>query len=227
MKKICFVWALGFAMLSNTLSSAPITYNFTGATDIDITEGANTIPFGTPFAGTFAYDSGQPGTITTFRGGTQSAFTFNWLTLTIAGQTVTEGPGSLGLYNDVTSSPNGVPNGDSLYTFVPGIPNNSPNPSTGTINGITPNFIYLGFVDPVATAFSGPGLPTTLHLPSFSGAFLGLDYGPLGAGNTVTIHPLSTLTGSTLPSQVPETSSLLVFLMSISACMVAQRKWQN
>jgi hypothetical protein len=67
-------------------------------------------------------------------------FSFNSLTLTIGGQTVSEGRGQLGLYDNVTP-PHGVPVGDSFYTYVPGIPNNAPNPSSGSIDGVTPNYI--------------------------------------------------------------------------------------
>ena len=215
------VMAIGFALGSHASPAKAITYHFTGATDIAITEGSNTIPSGTPFSGTFSYDLGQVGTVTPFQGGTQSVFTFNFLTLTIAGQTVTTGAGSLGLYNNVTTSPSGVPNGDSLFTFVPGIPNNTPNPSSGTINGITPNFIYLGFVDPTGTAFSGSGLPTNLQLAQFSDAFLGLNYGPLGAGDIDTVHPLSTLTVSGIPDSG---STFLLALGSYAAIFLVRLK---
>jgi hypothetical protein len=118
------------------------------------------IPAGTAFSGTFAYDFPQAGTVTPFEGGTQSVFTFQSLTLTVGGQTVTVGPGQPGLYNDVNPpTGSGVPKGDSLFTFIPGIPNNTPNPSTGSLPGLQPNFIYLGFVDSTGKVFSGPGLP--------------------------------------------------------------------
>ena len=212
--------AIGFAIGCHALSAAAIIYHFTGTTDVAITEGSNTIPSGTPFSGTFSYDDGQIGTVTPFQGGTQSVFTFNFLTLTIAGQTVTTGTGSLGLYNDVTTSPSGVPNGDSLFTFVPGIPNNSPNPSSGSINGITPNFIYLSFVDPTGTAFSGSGLPSNLNLLQFSQAVLGLNYGPLGAGDIDTVHPLSSLTSS---QAIPDSGSTLLLLFGPCAAMLLSR----
>jgi hypothetical protein len=208
---------LGIAVFSSASLAGPITFNFTGVTDVTITDGTHTIASGTPFSGTFSYDSGQAGTITPFQGGTQSVFTFNILTLTIAGQTVTEGAGSLGLYNNVTTSPSGVPNGDSLFTFVPGIPNNTPGPSSGSINGITPNFIYLGFDDSTGNAFSGPGLPSTLNLAQFSQALLGFNYGPLGAGDIDTVHPLSTLTGSAVPDSG---NTLLLALGSCTALLL-------
>lgn len=212
--------AIGIWISGHSLEANAITYHFTGNTDVAITEGSHTIPIGTPFSGTFSYDLGQVGTVTPFQGGTQSVFTFNFLTLTIAGQTVTTGTGSLGLYNDVTTSPSGVPNGDSLFTFVPGIPNNTPNPSSGSIDGITPNFIYLAFDDPTGTAFSGPGLPSNLKLAQFSQAVLGLNYGPLGAGDIDTVHPLSSLTSS---QSVPDSGSTLLLMFGPCAPMLLLR----
>jgi hypothetical protein len=155
--------------------------------------------------------------ITSFFGGTQSIFTFDSLNWTIGGQTVTETAGQIGLYNDVVSSPSGVPNGDSFYTFVPGIPNNTPPPPTGSIDGVVPNFIYLGLVDPSGSAFSSPALPQSLNLAEFSPspkeAFLGVNYGPLGTGNIDKVFPLSSL----ISSVVPEPGSAL--LLAIGMCV--------
>ncbi len=122
-----------------------VVLDFSGQTDAAVTVGGNSIPSGSVFQGQLSYDAPQTAAVTSFYGGTQSVFSFNSLTWTIGGQTVSEGPGQLGLYNNVTP-PNGVPVGDSFYTFVPGISNNAPNPSTGSIDGVAPNYIYLGFV---------------------------------------------------------------------------------
>jgi len=204
------------AVLSLPLQAGTIVYTFTGTTDIAITSGSNTIPVGTPFSGTLSYDFPQTGTVSSFFGGTQSVFQFNSLTLIMNGQTVLEPAGNLVLYDNVTP-PKGVPVGDSLYTFLPGTP---VPPSTGSINGIAPNFIYLGFVDTSGAVFSGPALPQTLDLANFSSAFLGFNYGPLGTGNTDTIHPLKTLSGSTA---VPEPSALVLLGSALALAFLRGR----
>ena len=203
----------GFSGISH---ASLINYNFSGKIVNPITVGPNTVAAGTPFTGSFSYSAPQTGNISSFYSGTQSVFAFTSLSLTINGQTVTESPGNLGLYNNVTP-PHGVPVGDSLYTFVPGIPNNSPNASTGSINGITPNYIYLGFVDGRGNAFGSSSLPTNLNLSAFNSAFLGINYGPFGAGNTTSIHFLSSLTSVPLPSAVWLFGSSLISLLGIKS----------
>jgi hypothetical protein len=198
---------------SRPLHAGPITYDFTGVLNSTITVGTSSIPAGSFFSGELSYDVPQTGVVTPFVGGTQSVFEFNSLTLTIDGQTVVEAPGNLGLYNNVNSTV-GVPTGDSFYTFVPG-DNNGPGPSTGTIDGVTPDFFYLGFVDSSSQAFSSSDLPQSLTLSEFSEAFLGVDYGPLGTGNTDTIFPVSSL--NTVSTPEPPTLTIVVIGLSILA----------
>ena len=215
------MWGFLIVLAPAIVHAGTITIDYSGTIRNAITVGGSSIPVGSSFSGQLSYDSPQTGTVTSFQQGTQSVFTFNSLTLTIGGQTVTEDAGQLGLYNDV-NPPNGVPVGDSFYTFVPGIPNNAPNPSTGTIDGVTPNYIYLGFVDPTGNAFSGPGLPQSLTLSQFKAAFIGINYGPLGAGNKTTINAITSL-GVT--SSVPEPSSLsLLALGLLGASAVGLRR---
>lgn len=203
---------------SSMAAAGNITVTFSGTTSLPI----STIPQGTAFTGKLVYSYPQTATITSFYGGTQSEFTFDSLSMTMNGQSVSTGAGSLGLYNDVTP-PNGVPVGDSFYTFVPGIPNNSPNPSTGSIDGVTPNFIYLGFVDKTGAVFSGPGLPGTLSLAAFSEVFLGIDYGPLGTGNTDTISPITSLSTSGSIA-TPEPGSSLLIATGLMVLAALRRK---
>ena len=206
-------FAAGFGMLM-LLWSAPLyadtlAFSFSGVTTFTISAGSNTIPAGSSFTGVLSYETPQSGMVTSFAGGTQSVFSFNSLTLTISGQTVSASAGQLGLYNDVNPS-TGVPVGDSLYTFVPGIPGNGPGPSSGSIDGLIPNYIYLGLVDTSGAVFTSSDLPQTLTLSKFNEAFLGINYGPFGAGNTTTIFPLTSL--STVPNSqsVPEPASSIL-----------------
>lgn len=218
-------WGLVVVSCPKSSHAGLVTVSYTGRTTSSITVGGHTIPNGSLFSGRLTYDFPQPGTITSFRGGTQSIFTFNSLTWTIGTETVTESAGQIGLYNDVTTSTSGVPNGDSFYTFVPGIPN-TPPPATGSIDGVAPNFIYLGLVDPTGNAFTGSGLPQSLSLAEFSPspkeAFLGVNYGPLGAGNIVTIFPLTSLTSSAIPE--PGSAILLATGMCVLPAMAVRRK---
>jgi hypothetical protein len=206
-------FAAGFGMLM-LLWSAPLyadtlAFSFSGVTTFTISAGSNTIPAGSSFTGVLSYETPQSGMVTSFAGGTQSVFSFNSLTLTISGQTVSASAGQLGLYNDVNPS-TGVPVGDSLYTFVPGIPGNGPGPSSGSIDGLIPNYIYLGLVDTSGAVFTSSDLPQTLTLSKFNEAFLGINYGPFGTGNTTTIFPLTSL--STVPNSqsVPEPASSIL-----------------
>src|SRR6266851_1547800 len=203
-------------LCSSPLHAGPITYVYTGVLNSAITVGTNIIPNGSPFSGLLSYDVPQTGVVTPFYGGTQSVFGFNSLTLTIDGQTVVEGPGNLSLYNNV-NPPSGVPAGDSFYTFVPG-ENIGPGPSSGSIDGVSPDFFYLGFVDPSSQAFSGSGLPQSLTLSEFSSAFVGIDYGPLGTGNTDTIFLLSSLK----PASTPEPPTLTIVAIGLFMLVMAK-----
>ena len=76
--------------------------------------------------------------------------------------------------------------------------------------GLVPNYIYLGLVDASGAVFTSSALPQTLTLSQFNEAFLGINYGPFGAGNTTTIFPLTSL--STVPNSqsVPEPASSIL-----------------
>jgi len=50
--------------------------------------------------------------------------------------------------------------------------------------------------------------------------FLGLNYGPLGTGNTDTIHPLTTLSGST---PVPEPSTVVLLGSALALAVLRGR----
>lgn len=179
------------------------------------------VPAGTPFSGTFAYDLSAVAPLgdVAFYGGTRTIYenAYSSLTMTIGGNTVQETvPGAITLYNDV-NPPNGVPVGDSMYSFTPGSGN--PNPSTGSFAGLTPNFIYLGFVDTAGSAFSGTSLPSTLDLASFTSVFVGVNFHPFGTGNTTTISSIRTLT------PVPEASTHALTIAGLGMlALVARRR---
>lgn len=192
---------LGLALYGATMGvqAAAATVTFSGATSLAM----GGIAAGTPFTGVFTYDptalsSGD----TPYYNGTQTIYPlgFSQLSMTIGGQTVTESvPGTLTLFNNV-QPPNSIPVGDSLYTFNP-LNGQGPNPSSGSFAGLTPNYIYLGFVDNTGQAFSSTQLPASLTTLKFNEAFVGINFGPLGAGNTTTISFIS------LGSAVPEPSA--------------------
>jgi hypothetical protein len=213
MRRLLYCWLAvsGLLLVASpaAIHAGVVVYEYSGVLDSPL--GSN--PVGTPFSGQFAYDTPQAGTTTPFFGGTQTVFGYSVLTLTIGGQTVTDGPGALTLYDNVTP-PNGVPVGDSLYTFLP--PSGTgPAPSTGSFPGVTPNSIYLGLPDPSGTVISGPSLPTNLSLSSFFEPFVGVNYGPLGAGDTTVVFPLLSL-GQT-PASVPEPMSICLLTAGLFA----------
>lgn len=207
-----FLLALSLAVLVGWALSSPagghiVTGSFSGSTDIALVENGTTIPAGTPFTGTFSYDPNQVGATTPFRGGTQTLYSFNSLTATINGQTVSSGAGSALLFNDVTMSTTGIPNGDSFFLNIAS-GGSSPVPSSGSFGGVVPDFLYLDLDDSTGTAFAGTQLPSVLNLSAFTSTALGIDYGPLGAGNVSTIHPLSALS-------VPEAETLPAILAGL------------
>jgi hypothetical protein len=82
------------------------------------------------------------------------------------------------------------------YPYGTGVP-----ASSGSIGGITPNFITLVLSDPTGQAFENPNLPPNLNLADFSYAVIEINTGPFGAGNTVTTEPITFL--SLEPVAVP------------------------
>ena len=118
-----------------------------------------------------------------------------------------------------------VPPGDSFYTFVPG-DNTGPGPSTGSIDGVRPDFFYLALVDLSGQAFSGSGLPQSLTLSDFSAAFVGIDYGPLGAGNTDTIFFLSSLNTVSTP-EPPTVTIVAIGLFTLAMAMLRTKRLRS
>lgn len=191
---------LSLALCGATVGAqaAGTTVSFSGVTSLTM----GGMAAGTPFTGVFTYDPAAPSSgDAPYYNGTQTIYPagFTQLAMTIGGQTVTESaPGTITLFNNV-QPPNSIPVGDSLYTFNP-LNGQGPNPSSGSFAGLTPNFIYLGFVDNTGQAFSSTQLPASLTTLKFNEAFVGINFGPLGAGNTTTISSIS------LGSSVPEPS---------------------
>lgn len=194
---------LGLALCGVTMASqaTATTVTFSGVTSMAM----GGLAAGTPFTGALTYDPMAQSTgDTPYYNGTRTLYPsgFSQLAVTIGGQTVTEGaPGTIALFNNV-QPPNSIPVGDSLYTFDP-LNGHGPNPSSGSFAGLTPNYIYLGFVDNAGKAFSNAQLPMSLAELPFNEAFLGVNFGPMGAGNTTAISFIS------LSSAVPEPSVVL------------------
>src|SRR5581483_334101 len=179
-------------------SAAPAVYQYGGTTSsaMSVNDGTSvgSIPAGTPFSGTFMFDVPQTATPVAFGGGTHSTYSFTETTLTVGTTTVRWGPGTIDVYDNLTSATSGYPIGDSLYININGVP------PSGPINGAQFNWIFLGFVDGRGTAISGGALPSNLSLSAFQSAFIEFNYGtqgtPWGAGNTSTLQPLTSLSGS-------------------------------
>jgi len=204
-----------FTLAALSFTAAATTITFSGYTNP-----IGTIPANTPFTGTFTYNPAATGVTTSYNGGTETLYSnaYTGLTLTIGGSTVRETvPGSIALFNNVTTA-GGVSTGDTLLSFNPFGPLGAAlNPSTGTFTSysLTPDYIYLALDDTTGAAFSGTQLPSILTLAEFNSALVGIDYGPLGAGNTDVISNLSSL------NTVPDRSSTTWLLLTATAALAA------
>jgi hypothetical protein len=200
---------------AGSASAASVSFTFSGKTSVTM----DGVAAGTPFSGTFSYDPGAtaPGGTVPFHGGTETVYqsAYTSLAMTIGSHTVHEVvPGPMALYDSV-DPPSGVPKGDSLYTFKPGT---LPNASVGSFAGLTPNYMYLGFVDTTGQVFSGGALPASLSLGAFSAAFIGVNFHPFGAGNTTTISSLTTL------APIPEPAAWVLMAAGLGGLAVARRR---
>jgi hypothetical protein len=130
------------------------------------------VPAGTAFAGSFTFDDAQTPSPVAFFGGTHSTYTFSNMTLTMDAATIAWGPGTIDVYDNVTSTADGYAVADSFYVNLtsPAVPN-------GTINRAQFNWVGLGLVDPTGTAFTGPALPANPNFASFQNPFVEFDYG--------------------------------------------------
>ncbi|HZT29283.1 MAG TPA: Ig domain-containing protein [Bryobacteraceae bacterium] len=212
MNKLLFV--LSILGLAGSVPAAQVTYQFTGTTSsaMSVNNGTSTgsVPAGTPYSGTLTFDDAQTATPAAFFGGAHSTYAFSGMTLTIGTTTVTWGPGTLDVYDNLASTAGGYPVGDSFYANI-----SAPVAPNGTINGAQFNWIALGLVDNTGTAFTGSSLPANLNMASFQSAFIEFNYGtqgtPWGAGNTSTLQFLTTLSkasGSPTPPPTITTTAL-------------------
>jgi hypothetical protein len=198
----------------------PITFNFGGVYESNVPDSLALFPTGTPFSGTLTYDSAQTGVLTFSGGGswTQTEFTFDSLTLTIEGQTITAGPDHLVVDNDVDY---GVP-GAKLDAFATAV-----SPISGKLNGVDVYYLSFGLYDLSGTVFSGPELPTNLDLTSFSQSGVGLNYGDRGGD----VLFLESLTLASPAAGVPEhCSSVGLFgctLLALAAAMRFREVWKQ
>lgn len=188
-----FGMLFGSLFLADCAKAALITYDYAGALSLAI----GTLPAGTSFTGSVTYDSSAAGVSATYHGGTQTGFidAVTGFTLSIGGTNLALGQGSALLNKGLNIPvPVSYPNGDSLY-FIAGT--GSPRP---TIGGAPVNFLHLGFVNNAGTAFSSASkLPDLISLAGFDEHFLGINYGPLGTGNTDEIANLTSLRVSPVP----------------------------
>jgi hypothetical protein len=178
MIRTTFIIAVWLAVPATEVIATTNTYNFSG-----VTVAGGGLPDNIPFYGTFSYDDSVAGVAKPYGTGAEIVFenAYSALTLTIGGETVNETvPGTIGMFNAVG---NGLDN--SLFTYDALI-NQNPNASTGAFHayGLTPNFIYLQLNNSTDSVFSGTNLPSTLDLSSFGEAFIGINYGPFGVGNS-------------------------------------------
>lgn len=163
MKKVFVLVAALVAFFAAGATHATIvSYSFDGVTST----GMGGVVAGTPFTGTFSYDSSVIGVTTPYYnlGATQTLFAnaYTTLTLTIGGSTVTAGvPGDIVIYNNslLDGALHGVATGDSLWTSGYNV---LPPPSTGSFAGINPIGISFGLIDRTATAFNAGSGPISL-----------------------------------------------------------------
>jgi len=211
--KTCFLTLL--MLLGATLTQAAnVTYQFTGATQNLMTVNNGTvsgsIPVGTPFSGSFTFDNAQTGTQVAYHGGTHATYTFTNMSLTMAGSTVSLGPGTIDLFYHLTLNPAvSYPYGDSFYVNFNGATFGSGGLApSGPIGGLP--FSWLGFalVDYTGTAFTSPALPANLNFSSFQSQFIEFLFQNINVGTTSMIQNISTLanTSSAVPPTITTTA---------------------
>ena len=206
MKSLLFT--IGLLCVTCAIHAAPVTYQFTGTTSqsMNVNNGTSvgSVPAGTPYTGTLVFEEAQSVAAAAFWGGTHSAYRFTIMTLTVGATTVSWGPGTIDVYDNVTSTGGGYPVGDSFYANI-----TAPLAPSGTINGAQFNWIMLGLVDPTGTVFAGSGLPANLNLGTFQNPFIEFNFGtlgtPWGAGNTSMLQFLSTLSKTSATPAPPPT----------------------
>jgi len=200
----------------------PTTVGFTGTvtTAMSVNNGSNvaTVPAGTPYSGSFTYDSSQTATPAPFGGGTRTVYAFSSLVVTIGTSTATSGPGTIDVFDNLTTTV-GYPAGDSLYVnFTQGVPNTMGVAPSGLLDGAAFNWMGLAFLDAGGTAITNGQLPASFGAATFPVQFSEFNFGttgtPYGAGNTSMIQ--SVTTGGTPPPPPP---APLAFAPTLAAGM--------
>lgn len=197
--------ALAGTPMAAHAASGPASVSFAGtiSSTMSVNDGTNTgsVPAGTPYTGTFSYDSAQVPTPVAYGGGTKTTYAFTTLTFTIGTSTATSGPGRIDVYDNLTSA-QGYPNGDSVYVNFAGVA------PSGLLAGAEFNWMGVALLDSSGAAITGGALPATLSIASFPTHFTEFNFGtlgtPWGAGNTSMIQSLTSLaTDGTTPPPPP------------------------
>lgn len=178
-------------------ATTTVTSTFAGtiSSTMTVNNGTNTgsIPAGTPYTGTLTFDGSQAPAPVAYGGGTHTAYTFTNLAFTIGSSTANSGPGTIDVYDNLTSA-SGYPNGDSVYVNFAGVA------PSGLLAGAAFNWMGLALLDPSGVAVTGGALPADLSTAAFPTHFSEFNFGtrgtPWGAGNTSMIQTLSTLSST-------------------------------
>lgn len=158
-----------------------------GAMSVDNGTSTGSLPAGTAYSGSLAYDTTQVSS-SAYAGGTRTTYRFTELVTTVGGSTVRSGPGTVDVFDDLGTNTS-YPAGDSVYVNFTG----SVAPS-GPLAGAAFNWIGLAFLDSTGRAVAGGALPDLAAAP-WTSTFSEFNYGtlgtPWGAGNTSHIQPMT------------------------------------
>lgn len=177
----------------------PTTVGFSGTitSTMAVNNGTNTgtIAAGTAYTGSFTFDSSQNPTPVAFGGGAHTVYAFSNLAISIGSSTANSGPGTIDVFDNLTTTV-GYPSGDSVYVnFTQGVPNTMGVAPNGLLAGASFNWMGLAFLDSTGHAVTGGKLPASFGSAAFPTTFSEFNFGtagtPFGAGNTSMIQSLT------------------------------------